>query len=191
MKFKFLKPKRTFEDLINSPDTFNIVEEFEDELFYNSFDEYKSLEEDWSGKPFNVYDIIMVNSATGPRSNMRNPHRVYIISKVIDNNGEITYKGYMISSKINKSNKYSRNKYNIFIDDYGAILSSGNPLPNPVFIDIGEPYEFTHSDLSKNGVKKGVAKKDFIDFIKKCEQKVYSGESTLNCTWENGKGVIT
>lgn len=191
MKFKFLKPKRTFEDLINSPDTFDIVEEFEDELFYNSFDEYKSLEEDWSGKPFNAYDIVMVNSTTGPRSNMRNPHRVYIISKVIDNNGEITYKGYMISSKINKSNKYSRNKNNIFIDDYGTILSSGNPLPNSVFIDIGEPYEFTHSDLSKNGVKKGVAKQDFIDFINKCEQKKSNGESTLNCTWENGKGVIT
>lgn len=190
MKFKLLKPKRTFEDFINSPDTFNIVEEFEDELFYNSFDEYKSLEESWSGKPFNVYDIIMVNSAIGSRSNMRNPYRVYIISKVIDNNGEITYRGYMISSKINKSNKYSRNKNNIFIDDYGTILSSGNPLSNPVFIDIGEPYEFTHSDLSKNGVKKGVAKQDFIDFIDKCEQKKSNGESTLNCTWENGKGII-
>ena len=192
MKVKplFEEKIRTFEDLINSPYTWDIDESFEDELLYNVFDEDLELEEAWKGKPFNNYDIIMVNHAKGPRSDMISPHRVYIVSRAKDSNGNYIYSGYQISSKVNKSNKYSRNKYNIYIDNYGTILSVGNRLPNPSFIDIGEKYTFDDNDLSANGVKKGEANKDFIDFLNKVIVKRNNGEDTSNCTWENGKGII-
>lgn len=168
-----------------------------EDLYCSKYDcSYKELFERWSKEPFNVGDIIMVNSSgkSSTGSNFVTPHRVFIISSVSDEGNNQKYLGYELSSNVSKSNKYILNsdripvkdwwKSNIYIKNYSTILQDGVPSDREAMIDLGTLYEFSNDNLSANGVKKGVASKEFSDFVFDTVNKIYRNEDVSGITWE-------
>lgn len=179
-------------------------ETFVEDLYCSKYDdEYARLEEEWNKQPFKPGDIIMVNSSvsSSSSSNFTNPHRVYILTSVVDENGTQTYTGYELSSKSSKSNKYIMDsgniprsdwwKSNIYIDDYSTIVTDTSVTSKKdVFIDLETLYEFTNKELSSAGVKKGTATPEFSKFVSDVLYKLSWGEDTSMCRWENGVGIL-
>lgn len=208
MKFKILKEpqkKCTFEDLLNSPYGWEDTDEtFVEDLYCSKYDdECARLEEEWNKQPFKPGDIIMVNNSVNSSSgsNFTNPHRVYILTSVVDENGTQTYTGYELSSNRGRSNKYIMDsgnipssdwwKSNIYIDDYSTIVTDTSVTSKKdVFIDLETLYEFTNKELSSTGVKKGTATPEFSKFVLDVLYKLLRGEDTSMCRWENGIGVL-
>ncbi len=187
----------TFEDLCKYGSGWEVTEWnlFED-LFNSYYDEeYVKLEEEYTGKPFKVGDIIMtMNSETSSSgSNFTTPHRIYVITSTVDKDGIQHYSGYQLSSAIKKSNKYIMQdggrdsnwwKSNIYINNYSTILERGAKSPTPAFIDLGTRYTFTNKDLAEGGVWKGHVSNEFADFAKDIRDKLRRGEDTSEIYWE-------
>lgn len=173
-----------------------------EDLYCSKYDcSYGELLERWSKEPFDVGDIIMVNSSdkSSTGSNFVTPHRVFVISSVLADDDNQKYIGYELSSNVSKSNKYILNsdripvkdwwKSNIYIKNYSTILQDGVPSDREAMIDLGTLYEFSNDNLSANGVKKGVTSKEFSDFVFNTVNKIYRNEDVSGVTWEKWDGA--
>ena len=112
-------------------------------------------------------------------------HRIVIVTRVIHGD-DVTYGGYLLSSKINKSNKYDKRKgsNNIYINDYSTILKNGTEHHKEAFIDVKNLHTFDKTIFSKSGTYKGTVTDEFLNFIIKCANNCKNKISNKNIYWE-------
>lgn len=156
-----------------------------DEYSWISTLEEDLLEEDWfnenntpNSREYNVKDIVMV---TLPESGV---HRILIITKIKKKDGEIQYGGFLLSSQINKSNKVSKYTNNIYINNYGTILASGNKIDKEAIIKVDKINYFTKNNFSSSGTYKGTVTDEFFNFIMNCKNNYDKHISNKNMSWE-------
>lgn len=136
-------------------------------------------------KEYEVGDIIMPITAHSPSSNTDvEPHKVLLIqTKDTGEDGIIKYKGFLLSSKVRKSNKYGGYPNNIYIEDYSSILYRGKPENKEAFIRVDDIVEFTNQDLDTHGVWKGRVSNAFFNFVNNCYKNYQQGKSNKYKYW--------
>lgn len=147
---------------------------------------YESQLEGDQLKEYEVGDIIM---PTRYRSSLSgsdvDPHRILIISsKKKGNDGIIEYRGFALSSRVEKANK-NNPKYpnNIYIQDYSSILYRGKSLKKEAIIRVDDIVSFTNEDLDTRGVWKGKASFKFMRFIDNCYKNYKNGGDNSKKRW--------
>ena len=155
-------------------------------IIYNNND----LQEDLRNKKeFVPGDIVLVGSFTDVETNttLDLPHRIFVISATNENRADKrTYYGYMLTSKIAKSNKYVPDRLinnNIYISDYNSILQSGRTeAPIEIAIKIGNIYEFTLDQVMQNGYL-GHTTNEFQQFVSTAVEAYKSKKPTNKIMW--------
>ena len=155
-------------------------------IIYNNND----LQEDLRNKKeFVPGDIVMVGSFTDVETNttLDLPHRIFVISATNENRADKrTYYGYMLTSKVAKSNKYDPDRLinnNIYISDYNSILQSGRTeAPIEIAIKIGNIYEFTLDQVMHNGYL-GHTTNEFQRFVSTAVRAYKSKKPTNKIMW--------
>ena len=155
-------------------------------IIYNNND----LQEDLRNKKeFVPGDIVMVGSFTDVETNttLNLPHRIFVISATNENRADKrTYYGYMLTSKVAKSNKYDPDRLinnNIYISDYNSILQSGRTeAPIEIAIKIGNIYEFTLDQVMQNGYL-GHTTNEFQQFVSTAVEAYKSKKPTNKIMW--------
>ena len=155
-------------------------------IIYNNND----LQEDLRNKKeFVPGDIVMVGSFTDVETNttLDLPHRIFVISATNENRADKrTYYGYMLTSKVAKSNKYDPDRLinnNIYISDYNSILQSGRTeAPIEIAIKIGNIYEFTLDQVMHNGYL-GHTTNEFQQFVSTAVRAYTSKKPTNKIMW--------
>lgn len=136
---------------------------------------------------YKVGDIILTNRYKSRGSYVENsPHKILVITSRKKSDKEITYSGFLLSSKKEKSNKYTE-KYpnNIYINPYNSILYKGaRSDKDEVFIRVDDLVTFTNMDLSTSGSWKGKASYDFLNFVQRCVNNYRRGVSNSYMRWE-------
>lgn len=164
-----------------------------EEFFYYYFIEQRDLElltEEYN-RDINVGSIIMANHGSNEEDGIdfTKPHRIYVISKIVDENGKKTYYGHILSSRTDKANIYNNKyPYNIYIDDAASIVGSRGTTPSIIKVD--QVFKFTNDDLSESGVFKGNTVVEFRQFINKVKEKMRNNEDTSKSAWINNQGVF-
>ena len=155
-------------------------------IIYNNND----LQEDLRNKKeFVPGDIVMVGSFTDVETNttLDLPHRIFVISATNENRADKrTYYGYMLTSKVAKSNKYDPDRLinnHIYISDYNSILQSGRTeAPIEIAIKIGNIYEFTLDQVMQNGYL-GHTTNEFQQFVSTAVEAYKSKKPTNKIMW--------
>lgn len=155
-------------------------------IIYNNND----LQEDLRNKKeFVPGDIVMVGSFTDVETNttLDLPHRIFVISATNENRADKrTYYGYMLTSKVAKSNKYDPDRLinnNIYISDYNSILQSGRTeAPIEIAIKIGNIYEFTLDQVMQNGYL-GHTTNEFQQFVSTVVKAYKTKKPTNKIMW--------
>ena len=155
-------------------------------IIYNNND----LQEDLRNKKeFVPGDIVIVSSFTDVETNttLDLPHRIFVISATNENRADKrTYYGYMLTSKVAKSNKYDPDRLinnNIYISDYNSILQSGRTeAPIEIAIKIGNIYEFTLDQVMQNGYL-GHTTNEFQQFVSTAVEAYKSKKPTNKIMW--------
>lgn len=155
-------------------------------IIYNNND----LQEDLRNKKeFVPGDIVMVGSFTDVETNttLNLPHRIFVISATNENRADKrTYYGYMLTSKVAKSNKYDPDRLinnNIYISDYNSILQSGRTeAPIEIAIKIGNIYEFTLDQVMHNGYL-GHTTNEFQQFVSTVVKAYKTKKPTNKIMW--------
>lgn len=158
-------------------------EETLEEALYDYEEDERLYESNDQEKIFNPGDIIMTRNYYSTSSHQKrrdDPHRILLITSKEEEGGKIKYSGFLLSSKVEKANKEGKYPNNIYIRDYGTILSAGQKVSMEALIRVDDIVEFTNKDLSNSGTKKGEASKEFIDFVNKCRNNYESGNSKDN-----------
>ena len=143
------------------------------------------IEEDWFNEQnnpnFRAYepkDIVMVNDKTF------GTHRILIITKKDNQENNPVYSGYILSSNINKANKYSKYENNIYIKNYSTILQTGAKNDKEAIIKLDELKSFTKDAFSASGTYKGTVTDEFFNFILSCIQNIKRNITNKEITWE-------
>lgn len=155
-------------------------------IIYNNND----LQEDLRNKKeFVPGDIVMVGSFTDVETNttLDLPHRIFVISATNENKAEKrTYYGYMLTSKVAKSNKYDPDRLinnQIYISDYNSILQSGRTeAPIEIAIKIGNIYEFNLDQVMHNGYL-GHTTNEFQQFVSGAVKAYKTKKPTNKIMW--------
>lgn len=155
-------------------------------IIYNNND----LQEDLRNKKeFVPGDIVMVGSFTDVETNttLDLPHRIFVISATNENRADKrTYYGYMLTSKVAKSNKYDPDRLinnHIYISDYNSILQSGRTeAPIEIAIKIGNIYEFTLDQVMHNGYL-GHTTNEFQQFVSAVVKAYKTKKPTNKIMW--------
>lgn len=155
-------------------------------IIYNNND----LQEDLRNKKeFVPGDIVMVGSFTDVETNttLNLPHRIFVISATNENRADKrTYYGYMLTSKVAKSNKYDPDRLinnHIYISDYNSILQSGRTeAPIEIAIKIGNIYEFTLDQVMHNGYL-GHTTNEFQQFVSTVVKAYKTKKPTNKIMW--------
>lgn len=155
-------------------------------IIYNNND----LQEDLRNKKeFVPGDIVMVGSFTDVETNttLDLPHRIFVISATNENRADKrTYYGYMLTSKVAKSNKYDPDRLinnHIYISDYNSILQSGRTeAPIEIAIKIGNIYEFTLDQVMHNGYL-GHTTNEFQQFVSTVVKAYKTKKPTNKIMW--------
>ena len=155
-------------------------------IIYNNNDVQEDLR---NKKEFVPGDIVMVGSFTDVETNttLDLPHRIFVISATNENRADKrTYYGYMLTSKVAKSNKYDPDRLinnNIYISDYNSILQSGRTeAPIEIAIKIGNIYEFTLDQVMQNGYL-GHTTNEFQQFVSTAARAYKSKKPTNKIMW--------
>lgn len=135
-------------------------------------------------KVFNVGDIIMTTRFQSKGRYMDSPHRIMVVTSKKNRDGVVEYSGFLLSSKINKSNKMGGYPNNIYIKNYSSILYSGAPANKEAFIRVDDLVRFTSNDLSTSGSMKGKASREFMNFVQECYNNYRSGVSNSEIYWD-------
>lgn len=139
---------------------------------------------------YKVGDIILTNNyrskSQGGGYVPDSQHKILVITSKQEDNGIINYSGFLLSSKYEKSNKYTdRYPNNIYINPYNSILYKGTPSRyNEVFIRVDDLVTFTNMDLSTSGSWKGKASWDFLNFVQSCVDNYRTGKDNSKVYWE-------
>lgn len=155
--------------------------EWKSTLEEDLIEESISLSEDSlvDNKVYHPKDIVMV------RDSRAGVHRILIVTKSEpDENGDIVYSGYILSSNTQKSNKYSRYSNNIYIKNYGTILAVGNKIDKEAIVKLDELHSFTKHDMSASGNYKGTVTDEFFNFILKCVSNMSNNISNKDEVWD-------
>lgn len=155
-------------------------------IIYNNND----LQEDLRNKKeFIPGDIVMVGSFTDVETNttLDLPHRIFVISATNENRADKrTYYGYMLTSKVAKSNKYDPDRLinnHIYISDYNSILQSGRTeAPIEIAIKIGNIYEFNLDQVMHNGYL-GHTTNEFQQFVSGAVKAYKTKKPTNKIMW--------
>lgn len=155
-------------------------------VIYNNND----LQEDLRNKKeFVPGDIVMVGSFTDVETNatLDLPHRIFVISATDENKADKrTYYGYMLTSKVAKSNKYDPDRLvnnQIYISDYNSILQSGRTeAPIEIAIKIGNIYEFNLDQVMHNGYL-GHTTNEFQQFVSSAVKAYRNKQPTNKIMW--------
>lgn len=135
-------------------------------------------------KAFKVGDILMTTSFRSHGREYALPHRILVITARKLSGDVMEYEGYLLSSKINKSNKYSKYQNNIYIKNYSSILAKGAPADKEAFIRVDDLVKFDSRDLSARGTWKGAINDEFREFLYQCVKNYRSGNSNAEMYWE-------
>ena len=133
-------------------------------------------------------DIIMANNGVSERAaglDILTPHRVFIIEDVTGEPGHRIFKGYLISSRIEKAN-YNNKKFpnNIYIDNYASILAKGPRYNTKNLINLSDLYVIKEEEIDEHSsLWKGHATQEFIEFIDNTVNKIKNGQDTANIYW--------
>ncbi len=133
-------------------------------------------------------DIIMANNGVSERAvglDILTPHRVFIIENAIGEPGHRIFKGYLISSRIEKAN-YNNKKFpnNIYIDNYASIIAKGPCYNTKNLINLSDLYVIKEEEIDEHSsLWKGHATQEFIDFIDDTVNKIKNGQDTTNIYW--------
>jgi len=133
-------------------------------------------------------DIVLVSSFVDETQNSTIGNKEHLILVVADTGensiNNRTFFGYRLTSKIEKTNKYS-DKYtsDIYIDDFDTIVTPGSEPSNHrrAGIILGYFCSFTPDDFVK---RIGRAKPEFLSFIKDTLAKKRQNQDTSNIYWE-------
>lgn len=155
-----------------------------------SYQEY--LDESLSGdqvREYEIGDIIFANQFYSPSSKkvVGSPgHRVLVITSKKDDNGIMNYRGFELSSKVNKSNIHSQYANNLYIKDYSTILAKGTGPSMEAIIRVDDLVKLNSKDLSPTGTYKGQVSNEFLQFVQKAYNNYRSGRSKDNAKmqWE-------
>ncbi len=165
--------------------TWDLEENLEEFLF----DSEVMLNEAMHAPTLNKGDIIMANNGVSERERglpIQSPHRVFVIEDAVGPVGDRVFKGYLLSSKVDKANYYnSRFPNNIYIKDYSTILARGPLREAEAFINLSDLYTIEERlmDLDRGGIWKGHATQEFIDFIDKAVEDLNNGKSIKDTYW--------
>lgn len=160
-------------------------EKYGNEYSWESTLEEDLIEEDWNNfnnnpnsKDYEVGDIVMIND------NKVGVHRILIISTVTKRGQNKIYRGYLLSSKIDKAN-INNEKFpnNIYIKNYATILERGNRINKEAIIKVDSIKEFDKSSFSNSGTYKGTVTREFLDFVEKCASNYKNGISNRHMIW--------
>lgn len=150
-------------------------------------------EEDLSGdqlKEYEVGDIIMPKTIHSPASGMEvDAHRVLLIQSKKGRGDTIYYRGFLLSSKVNRSNKYGGYPNNIYISDYSTILYKGKYMKKEAYIRVDDVVEFTNKDLDASGVYKGTVTNRFFRFVNNCYHNYKKGISNKDRYWISDRRI--
>lgn len=135
-------------------------------------------------KTFQVGDILMTASFDSHGQKIMSPHRILVITAKRLSGDVMEYEGYLLSSKVSKSNKYGKYPNNIYIKDYSTILAKGSPAAKEAFIRVDDLVRFTSKDLSTSGTWKGSISNEFGEFLYKCIRNYRTGKSNADMYWE-------
>ena len=165
------QPTKNLDELLEYTWDETIEESFYDEYFFEGPD---------NDKVYNVGDIVFVpqiETATGIISG----HRILVISRV----DKDTYKGFIMSSKVDKANKYNKHfPNNLFVNNYNDILIKG-PLKNcSIIVAVDNLVSFNRNELSEKGSFKGHVKDNFLQFVLNGYNNYLNGISNKNMFWE-------
>lgn len=165
----------------------SLAEAIEDNCYQEYLDESELVGD--QTKQYEIGDIIFANKFYSPSSRQlvsTKGHRVLVITSKKDEDGVVQYRGFELSSKVHKSNKYSKYYNNLYIKDYTSILASGGGSPIEAIIRVDDLVKFSSKDLSPTGSLKGKVTDEFMQFVKKAYMNYDSGRSKDNATmyWE-------
>lgn len=138
-------------------------------------------------KQYEIGDVIYTNTFYSPSSKKQvTGHKILVITSKRDEDGVVHYRGFELSSKVHKSNKYGRYYNNLYIKDYNTILASGGGSPIEAIIRVDDLVKFNSKDLSPTGTLKGRVTDEFLQFVQKAYSNYTSGRSKDNATmyWE-------
>ena len=133
-------------------------------------------------------DIIMANNGVSERAaglDILTPHRVFIIEDATGEPGHRIFKGYLISSRIEKAN-YNNKKFpnNIYINNYASILAKGPRYNTKNLINLSDLYVIKEEEIDEHSsLWKGHATQEFIEFIDSTVNKIKNGQDTSNIYW--------
>ncbi len=155
-----------------------------------SYQEY--LDESLSGdqvREYEIGDIIFANQFYSPSSKRvvgAPGHRVLVITSKKDDNGTMNYRGFELSSKVNKSNLQGQYANNLYIKDYSTILAKGTGPSMEAIIRVDDLVKLNSRDLSPTGTYKGQVSDEFLQFVQRAYSNYKSGRSkdNFNMTWE-------
>ncbi len=179
--------KNYFDLLADTENTWEGEESLEELLF-----DCDNLLEEAVSKSFLVPirkgDIIMANNGQSNREGgmpILSEHRVYVVEDVTGEYGSRTFKGYLLSSRVQKANYYNKKfPNNIYIENYSSILAKGPANDKEAFINLADLYEIDERLMNReSSLWKGHAKQSFIDFIDNAVAAKSRGESTEEIFW--------
>lgn len=177
------------------------LEEFEEKHADDYGWEYDSLEEaledyidedrlDESNDRHRVYepgDIIMTTAFYSPSSRQvvkNKPHRILIVTSAEKEDGVTHYRGFELSSQVQKSNKKGGYRNSLYIKNYSTILERGAKSDKEAMIIVNDLVKFSSRDLSTSGSYKGHASSEFIDFVQQAYNNYKSGKDNSQMYWE-------
>lgn len=176
------------EEYDSSEYTWNVEETLEEQLYNVTLEE--------AIRDYQPGEIIMAKQyKTESGKLLTGAHMIFIVSASSKNtDGSIDYSGYLLSSQIHKANINSRYVNTIYFDNFNSILD-GNVINTrnsqtkntPGIVKVDEIVSCnSNTDLDVSGVLKGIASRDFVNFILQCKRN-YETNQQKNKTmmWVN------
>ena len=174
------------EEYDSSEYTWNVEETLEEQLYNVTLEE--------AIRDYQPGEIIMAKQyKTESGKLLTGAHMIFIVSASSKNtDGSIDYSGYLLSSQIHKANINSRYVNNIYFDNFNSILDGNfvntrtSPVKNtPGIIKVDEIVSCnSKTDLSSSGVLKGIASREFVNFILQCRKNYKTNQQkNKTMTW--------
>ena len=138
-------------------------------------------------KEYEIGDIIYTNKFYSPASkSIVSGHKILVITSKRDEEGVVHYRGFELSSKVNKANIHGRYPNNLYISNYSTILTQGGSTTIPAILRVDDLVKFDSRDLSPTGTLKGKVTDEFLEFVQKAYSNYRAGRSkdNLDMRWE-------
>lgn len=163
----------------------SLAEAIEDTCYQEYLDEAKFS----SNRVYDIGDIIFTKQYYNPKNKevvRYNGHRVLVITSKENIDGSMSYRGFVLSSKVDKSNKHSDYWNNLYIDDYSSILDNNSGSTIPCIVKVDTLVQVSSKHFSATSTYKGTVKDEFLQFVQKAYSNYKSGNAKENANmyWE-------